>query len=794
MTAFLIGLSSCGKKDERSSANETLWYKQPAGEWEEALPLGNGRMGAMVYGGVVRERLLLNEESLWAGEKFESVPDDYYQNLRLIQDLVIEGHQVKADSLGRLLLTKKPTSKRPYQPLGNIYIDMAHDGGNYTDYRRALDMRDGISRVSYKINGTEYVREYLLSAEDDVLAMHLSSSEPGAISGKITITRWKDAKVTAAGNNRLKMDGQIIDPENHPDDPNPGGSGPGGKHMKFAGRMSIMNKGGSVSSRDTTLIVNEADEATILFTAATDYNLHKMNFDRDIDPAKKAESILARTREKSWEAIKKAHLAEHRSLFDRVSIDLGSSKQDTLPTDERLNYLKSGVADPGLMEQYFQYGRYLLMSSSRSPGRLPPSHVGLWNKHKWPPWEADYKININHQMKYWPADQCNLSPTLDPLVGWLKELSESGSNTAKRLYKADGWLCHHATTPFGRTTPCGSTLDSQFDNGVLDPLPGAWMAMTLWRHYEYSQDEAYLREVYPVLKGAARFIADILVEDENGNMVIVPSTSAENAYIEPQSREELRITKASTYHMSIARAIFNAVINSSSILKRDSELRSRLKELKGQFPPFKIGEDGTLQEWIKDYEEADPGHRHLSHLLGLYPFSLITPQQPELYSAAEKAVERRVSHGAASGWGWSTAHVASAYARLGKGDEAFHYIHELLTDNRDNLFNGTNPFEFDSNFGGTSGIAEMLLQSNLQDERGNYIVHLLPALPSTWPDGEVKGLKARGGFEVDMTWKEGELTTAKIKSSKDGVLKLKYRDETFSYEVEAGELISFQPD
>jgi len=791
LTAFLIGLSSCGKKDEKSSGNETLWYSQPAGKWEEALPLGNGRMGAMVFGGVKKERLLLNEESLWAGSQYESAADDFYQNLRFIQNLVLEGEQVKADSLGRMLLTKKPTDKRSYQPLGNIYMELSRDSGDVTDYRRELNLRNGIARVSYKINGTEYVREYLLSAEDDVLAIHLYSSEPGSISGKIDITRWKDTEINTAGNNQLIMDGQIIDLENPPDDPNPGGSGPGGAHMKFAGKMMVRNTEGSVSAGDTSIMVDQADEMTILFTAATDYNLNKMNFDRSIDPGEKAESIMAKARQRSWEAIKEAHIDEHRSLFDRVSLDFGQSKLEGLPTDQRLDSLKKGIAVPEFLEQYFQYGRYLLMSSSRAPGRLPPSQTGLWSAEKWASWEADYKININHQMKYWPTDNCNLSPTFDPLVGWLKELSERGSITAEKLYRADGWFCSHATTPFGRTTPKGSTIGSQFVNGVLDPLAGAWMATALWRHYEYSQDKAFLREFYPVLKGAAEFIADILVEDNSGKLVVVPSTSPENSYIEPQSGKSLRITKASTYHMSIARAIFDAVITSSSILEQDQGLRNRLRDIKKQFPPFKIGEDGTLQEWIRDYEEANPGHRHISHLLGLYPFTLITPRQSDLFTAAEKALDRRVAHMTSSP-GFTKAHLANAYARLGKGDKAIQCFMKLFKQNTvDNLRSrlGLAP-----NCGVATAIAEILLQSHLQDENGNYIVHLLPALPSAWPKGEVKGLKARGGFEVDMAWEKRELISAEIQSTKEGILKLKYRDETFSYDVKIGEIISFSPD
>jgi len=794
LTACTMILFSSGCKNDRDSKNEVLWYKQPAKEWHEALPLGNGRMGSMIFGGVTEERIQLNEESLWAGEQFESAPIDFYQNLKLIQKMVLNGDLVMADSLGQRLLTKEPTSFRSYEPLGDIYIKMKHGAENYTDYRRELDLRDGMCRVLYKINDIKYVREYLLSAEDDILAIHLSASKPGSISGKFDITRWKDTKITTTGMDQLNLDGQIVDSEDWPSNLpkvedgnyNPGGSGPAGAHMKFAGRMIVMNTAGSVYNMDSSLILDKADNATILFTAATDYNLNKMNYDRSIDAGAKADSIIARARQKSWEEIKKKHIEEHRSIFGRVSLDLGRSKQITTPTNERFDSLKAGLADPGLIELYFQYGRYLLMSSSRFPGRLPANLVGVWSDYKWAPWEADYHLNINLQAEYWPVDQCNLSPCLDPLFGWLTRLAQRGSITAEKLYRAKGWLSYTMTNPFGRTTPSGSTLWSQFNNGVLDPLAGAWMAMTLWRHYEYTQDEAFLRESYPILKGAAEFIADFLVEDKNGWMVVVPSTSPENQYIEPMSRKKIRITKASTYHITITRVIFDAVINSSLILGQDHDVRARLIKLKAQLPPYQFREDGTLQEWIENYEEPEPGHRHLSHLLGLHPFSLITPKDPKLYTGAEKALERRVTHN--NIWKFFTANM---YARLGKGDKAFQNIKNSICESQHSFF----PISGGGCLSGRiSGIAEMLLQSNIQDENGNYIVNLLPALPSAWPDGKVHGLLARGGFEVDLTWEKGELSSATIKSSKDRILKLKYKDKTLSYDVKAGQVISFRPD
>lgn len=762
-----------------------LWYEQPAGTWDEALPLGNGRLGAMVFGTAPTEQLSLNEESLWAGEPFDVYPEGFAEHLKSVQRLVLAGRISEARNLGLEKLTKSPTSFRSYEPLGDLWIEMDH-GDAVMDYRRELDLETGLARVHYRVGEVRFQREILISAVDDVLAVRLTVDNPGKLNAKVRLTRKKDMVVTARPN-RLHMDGQIVDvptPDGYDD--NPGGSGPGGAHMKFAGRLAVRVVNGSVEPAGDALVIAGADEVVLLFTAATDFSLEKMSFDRAINPGQQADAILEEASRKTWDELLRDHVAEHRSYFNRVSLNLGGQTEtEVLPTDARLAAVKKGDADDGLVALYFQYGRYLLMSSSRSPGRLPANLQGIWSHRMWAPWEADYHLNINIQMNYWPADLCNLSETMAPLAAWFRQVVTKGRVSARKLYGARGWVAFTTTNLFGRTTPGGSNKGSQFDNGVLDPLAGAWMAMTLWRHYEFTGDRDFLvNQAYPVLKGASEFILDYLVTDADGTLVIVPSTSPENSYLHPESGEAVRICRASTYHMAIVRAVFEAVIQAGQILERDPEYRAELQTALTKLPAIRIGRDGTIQEWIEEYQEQNAGHRHISHLIGLHPFSLITSGDRDLFAAARRTIERRLRHGGGH-TGWSRAWIVNFYARFLDGDAAYEHVMLLLRKSTlSNLFDTHPPFQIDGNFGGCAGIAEMLLQSH------TGTVHLLPALPRAWPEGSVKGLRARGGFVVDIAWSKGEVTAYRIVATRRAALRLRLGDRVIERRMKAGEVVS----
>lgn len=738
----------------------TLWYREPAPldeprprvtwqtppGWARALPVGCSRLGAMVFGGVARERLQLNEKSLWSGNRQDADNPDALRWLPEIRRLLFEGRYVEAQRLTfEKLVCRGPGSGHGNgaevafgcaQTLGDLDIDFEGLGAP-SAYRRELDLDSAVARVTFEAGGVRHTREVFASHPAQVIVARVETNRPGALSFCARLARIERATVRSHGRDGLVMSGRMH----------------GEPGMRFAARLRVRVEGGSIESRDGEVRVTGARAATLLLAARTDW--------RGGDPEAASESDLRAAFARSYAALRRAHVADHRRLFRRVSIDLGRTPAADLPTDERLAAARRGDADPALHALLFQYARYLLIASSR-PGDLPAHLQGVWAEGVQTPWNCDYHTNINVQMNYWHAEVANLAECHEPLADFIDSLREPGARTARVHYGARGWVVHTITNVWGFTSPGEHPSWGQF------PAAAGWLCRHLWERYAFSGDRRLLERGWPAMRDAARFYLDFLVTDpRTGYLVTAPSNSPENSFRTPDG-QVASVCAGPAMDIQIIRELFRHCLAAGGILNRDAPLLAEIAAALPRLPPTRIGRHGQLQEWQEDYDEPEPGHRHMSHLYALHPGDQITPSgTPDLARAARVSLTRRLAAGGGH-TGWSRAWVVNFFARLGDGDLAHEHLCALLAQSiLPNLFGNHPPFQIDANFGAGAGIAEMLLQSHAG------AVHLLPALPAAWPSGRVTGLRARGAFEVDVAWSGGRVTDARILARRSGVCRVR---------------------
>lgn len=772
------------------TTENSLWYRQPASRWLEALPVGNGRLGGMVFGDPANERIQFNEETLWSGYPREYANPDAYKALPKVRELIFAGKYHEADVMADKELMGALRRVESYQPFGDLFIHLEVID-RVENYRRELDLETGILRVEYDAGQKHYTREVFASHPDDLLIVRMTCNAPASIVCSVTLDSPQPATTQKVGKDCIALAGQLCFSFNGKTF-----SDIGDKGLRFEARLRAEVEGGKIETAtpknaSATIRITKADTVTLYLSAATSYN--------NQDPAAQCEVALQASNQ-SYEDLRTRHMEDYQTLYSRLSLDLGGHDRSDLPTDERLDALAKGAQDPALAALYFQYGRYLMIATSR-PGTLPPNLQGIWNESRTPPWGSNWTTNINLQMNYWPAEVCNLSECHEPLFAFLQSLVQSGQKTALWHYGCRGFVLHHNTDLWRATVPAGGASWGIWVTGA------AWLCHHVWEHFEYTSDLDFLKRMYPVMRDAALFFNDFLIEDRNGNFVTCPSASPENAFLTADS-QRAGLSAGPSMDEQIIYELFSNFINASLILDSDPDLRAYVADKRERLAPPKINPDGRLQEWQEDFEEADPGHRHLSHLYGIYPGRQITLAfAPELAEAAKKSLERRKEYSKSS-VGWSNAWAAALCARLADSDKAFEAIqHNFATNTAPNLFNLCFPapsevFQIDGNFGTTAAIAEMLAQSHT-----GYL-ELLPALPKAWPSGSVKGLPVRGGFIVDISWKNGVVDEFTIHSKWGNVCRLifpgnppgvpeqegaKPKQAYHEFETEAGNSYTFRP-
>jgi alpha-L-fucosidase 2 len=769
-------------KASRPEGHYVLWYRQPAKVWEEALPIGNSRLGAMIFGGVSDERIQLNESTLWDGYTLNPNNPDAIKALPDVRKLLFEGKNNEAVSLAGKTMMGRPSGIKSYQSLGELWFDTPVLSAS--DYVRSLDLSTAISSVRYTSDNTIFTRESFASPVDGIIAVRFTADKKGKINFSLTLKREKDAECLPHPSDlkAIILRGQIATKDND------------GilRGLRFAAQVKAVADGGEINISNGIMNVKNANTVTLYIAGATNYpgltNLILTKTAYTGDPEKLCNDMISKAVSKPYDNLKSAHIAEHNRLFGRVDLNLGAipAEQLNLPTNERLDQFRSTQkTDLGLVETFFQFGRYLLISCSR-PGGMPANLQGIWAWQMNAPWNADFHTNINIQMNYWPVEIANLSELHMPLFDLSDALVRPGEETAKVMYGARGWVVHHLTDAWGFTAPADGP------QGIW-PMGAAWLAQHPWEHYCFTGDKDFLaKRGYPLMKGAARFIIDFLVEAPAGTafagkLVTNPSYSPENSFFMPDGERSV-FTYGATMDLEIIYNLLTNCIEATKVLNTDADFRAECQKTLAQLAPVRISPaTGRIMEWAEDYKEVEPTHRHTSHLFGLHPGSQITVVgTPELAAAARKTLEGRGD----GGTGWSLAWKINMWGRLLDGDHAFKLLSVLLSQKTlPNMFDNHPPFQIDGNFGATAAIAEMFLQSQLRKDDGCFEVQLLAALPKDMPEGTVKGLMARGGFEVDITWKDGKLTTAKIQSKLGGKLHLRLGQLAVDFDTKKGEII-----
>jgi len=767
----ILGFLFIGGSNIKAQSDHVLWYNTPAQYFEESLVLGNGKMGASVFGGVKSDQIYLNDATLWAGEPVNAnMLQDGYKNLPAIREALKNEDYKLADQLNRKL---QGTYSNSYAPLGTLFLNFRNSGIS-NKYYRELNIANAISKVVFEIDGVKYTREYFISHPDKVMVIKLSSSKKGALNVDLNFNSLVKYKISTA-DKIMKANGYapvIAMPSYTGNKPNSVVFDEN-KGTRFSFYAKIKNADGTVAATDSTLVLSNATEAVIYVSIATSFN----GFDKNpatngLDNQKIASDQLAKAFTKTITNLREAHLADYHKFFNRVNLNLGLTTAPNLPTDERLRRYAEGKEDKNLEILYFQYGRYLLISSSRTLG-VPANLQGIWNPYLRPPWSSNYTTNINAEENYWLAENTNLSEMHLPLLSFIKNVSETGKITAKTFYGANGWVVCHNTDIWAMSNPVGN-----FGND--DPvwacwnMGGAWLSTHLWEHFLFTQDKNYLKnEAYDIMRGAAQFCIEWLVEDKKGKLITSPSTSPENKFVTPAGYTGATFY-GGTADLAMIRACLMQIIEASKLLNIDAEFRAKAENTLARLHPYKIGKKGNLQEWYYDWEDQDPQHRHQSHLFGLFPGSQITPATtPELANACRKTLEIKGDETT----GWSKGWRINLWARLGDGNRAYKMYRELLRyvdpdgvkDSKHrgggtypNLFDAHPPFQIDGNFGGAAAVAEMLVQST--DKQ----ITLLPALSDAWSEGSVSGICARGGFVVSMDWVNKKPKTITVLSKTGG--------------------------